>query len=139
MWFEFDQSDKPFDDSSLSHTRFTDNHRGIGALAVAEYLDHLLDLGFTSDCRRELVLAREFIQGNAEMFKIDGKFVFFPEMFCLFFARPDTLGNLFGCASRVDPQPPEDLCRNTVRIGEKRSEEHTSELQSLRHLVCRLL
>src|SRR5947199_2154223 len=24
-------------------------------------------------------------------------------------------------------------------VGEKRSEEHTSELQSLRHLVCRLL
>src|SRR5258705_7907175 len=25
------------------------------------------------------------------------------------------------------------------RLGERRSEEHTSELQSLRHLVCRLL
>src|ERR1039458_10719141 len=25
------------------------------------------------------------------------------------------------------------------RVGGKRSEEHTSELQSLRHLVCRLL
>src|SRR5262245_62973165 len=25
------------------------------------------------------------------------------------------------------------------RVGEARSEEHTSELQSLRHLVCRLL
>src|ERR1039458_9303151 len=29
------------------------------------------------------------------------------------------------------------LCRRGVRV--KRSEEHTSELQSLRHLVCRLL
>src|SRR5438045_7518905 len=26
-----------------------------------------------------------------------------------------------------------------VRLGEARSEEHTSELQTLRHLVCRLL
>src|SRR5262245_65013400 len=26
-----------------------------------------------------------------------------------------------------------------VRVGDLRSEEHTSELQSLRHLVCRLL
>src|SRR5947199_1479553 len=29
--------------------------------------------------------------------------------------------------------------RNESRAREKRSEEHTSELQSLRHLVCRLL
>src|ERR1039458_2650404 len=27
----------------------------------------------------------------------------------------------------------------TLQTGEQRSEEHTSELQSLRHLVCRLL
>src|SRR5205814_8288304 len=34
------------------------------------------------------------------------------------------------------------LLRGTIRLGltrEYRSEEHTSELQSLRHLVCRLL
>src|SRR5437899_6396341 len=29
--------------------------------------------------------------------------------------------------------------RNMSRVFEDRSEEHTSELQSLRHLVCRLL
>src|SRR5436853_4586612 len=31
------------------------------------------------------------------------------------------------------------LCANSSRSGAIRSEEHTSELQSLRHLVCRLL
>src|SRR5438045_4739623 len=31
------------------------------------------------------------------------------------------------------------LERLTVHVCERRSEEHTSELQSLRHLVCRLL
>src|ERR1039458_1334487 len=30
-------------------------------------------------------------------------------------------------------------CGGTMAVIEKRSEEHTSELQSLRHLVCRLL
>src|ERR1035441_9202750 len=30
-------------------------------------------------------------------------------------------------------------CDETEEIGNGRSEEHTSELQSLRHLVCRLL
>src|SRR5205814_4404439 len=35
---------------------------------------------------------------------------------------------------------PEGLARQTVgQEGAQRSEEHTSELQSLRHLVCRLL
>src|SRR5436853_5571109 len=34
-----------------------------------------------------------------------------------------------------------DLCGSTSAVGLRpsRSEEHTSELQSLRHLVCRLL
>src|SRR5262245_62945039 len=31
------------------------------------------------------------------------------------------------------------LEKRTVAVGERRSEEHTSELQSLRQLVCRLL
>src|SRR5262245_64193926 len=29
--------------------------------------------------------------------------------------------------------------RSALRSGSRRSEEHTSELQSLRHIVCRLL
>src|SRR5258705_5297340 len=41
-------------------------------------------------------------------------------------------------------QPARDLCFDDDRLlvgsaASKRSEEHTSELQSLRHLVCRLL
>src|SRR5947199_1923740 len=35
------------------------------------------------------------------------------------------------------PRPPISILANDVKS--KRSEEHTSELQSLRHLVCRLL
>src|SRR5437899_3762564 len=33
----------------------------------------------------------------------------------------------------------EDYVSVQIRLGRMRSEEHTSELQSLRHLVCRLL
>src|SRR5258705_8777173 len=32
-----------------------------------------------------------------------------------------------------------DITKGMLAVGELRSEEHTSELQSLRHLVCRLL
>src|SRR5258705_3058638 len=35
-------------------------------------------------------------------------------------------------------QRPGELCA-ALPVGSARSEEHTSELQSLRHLVCRLL
>src|SRR5437899_7798499 len=41
-------------------------------------------------------------------------------------------GHVFRSVNRADRVA-------NVRLGEKRSEEHTSELQSLRHLVCRLL
>src|SRR5262245_63189608 len=51
--------------------------------------------------------------------------------------RPSTTGSARGPASRM---PRVGLPgRARTRIKEKRSEEHTSELQSLRHLVCRLL
>src|SRR5437899_9143325 len=38
-----------------------------------------------------------------------------------------------GCVSRTGAR------QRVIRKAEHRSEEHTSELQSLRHLVCRLL
>src|SRR5437899_6437698 len=46
-------------------------------------------------------------------------------------AAPLLLVSLFGGATQDGPLPRRRLV--------KRSEEHTSELQSLRHLVCRLL
>src|SRR3989442_3184862 len=38
-----------------------------------------------------------------------------------------------------NPQTPEKIALGRLRIVERRSEEHTSELQSRPHLVCRLL
>src|SRR5258705_3957283 len=45
----------------------------------------------------------------------------------------------------IEEAAPDEVARSTARelarfaVGVERSEEHTSELQSLRHLVCRLL
>src|SRR5437899_5775748 len=44
----------------------------------------------------------------------------------------------FGCDQMRSYQSLEDYCSPFCR-RKSRSEEHTSELQSLRHLVCRLL
>src|ERR1039458_2638576 len=38
-----------------------------------------------------------------------------------------------------EPRTLTDCSAPRIRCGDHRSEEHTSELQSLRHLVCRLL
>src|ERR1035441_10932133 len=55
--------------------------------------------------------------------------------------RPRTFNNSFG--QRKDPSALKRIAsrwgRGTQTGGAARSEEHTSELQSLRHLVCRLL
>src|SRR2546429_6239280 len=51
----------------------------------------------------------------------------------LFFCVPCLTGSLIGsCASGNRP-------RSATLCGTRRSEEHTSELQSRLHLVCRLL
>src|SRR5205814_9990622 len=51
------------------------------------------------------------------------------------FARRQNARRLLG----ADHDPRKEAGRHAADSGGKRSEEHTSELQSLRHLVCRLL
>src|SRR5262245_63640763 len=47
---------------------------------------------------------------------------------------------LEACVAAPDRFPPHARLRRPPHlVGRRRSEEHTSELQSLRHLVCRLL
>src|SRR5436853_3924450 len=50
----------------------------------------------------------------------------------LFRSRLDTLASAHGARDAPDRE-------DHRALGRHRSEEHTSELQSLRHLVCRLL
>src|SRR5437899_5966296 len=52
-------------------------------------------------------------------------------------------GRACPCAARCGPRSRPPACRSPTPVAaqarDARSEEHTSELQSLRHLVCRLL
>src|ERR1039458_10672848 len=66
-----------------------------------------------------------------------------PILFFLMIRRPprSTLfpyTTLFRSIS-IGNRPPRPACPACITKAPKRSEEHTSELQSLRHLVCRLL
>src|SRR5262249_44359092 len=67
---ELDHSGEPFNDSRLADTGLADEHRRIGALAMAENLDHLLNLALTTDRRWQLVLPCEFVERNAEMLEV---------------------------------------------------------------------
>src|SRR5262245_64629907 len=54
---------------------------------------------------------------------------------CRLRSRPGSvLGTLHAAGARSEPRHAPSTCG-----VQRRSEEHTSELQSLRHLVCRLL
>src|SRR5262245_64484682 len=59
-----------------------------------------------------------------------------PDIMSTGFAGAESGGIRIGDTVAVFAQGPIGLC---ATVGAKRSEEHTSELQSLRHLVCRLL
>src|SRR5437899_10092540 len=74
-------------------------------------------------------------------------FSFLPLYFFFLMLRRPPRSTLFPYTTlfRSPPRPNEGQARGDppvlpfVRSGDRRSEEHTSELQSLRHLVCRLL
>src|SRR2546425_4624186 len=51
----------------------------------------------------------------------------------------DDAGETFHFLTFNDPSAPDPTLLTVTQAGELRSEEHTSELQSLAYLVCRLL
>ena len=64
---ELDAPRQPFDDRRLADARLADQHHRIGALAVAEDLEHLLDFLVAAEHRRQLVLPREQVQVGREV------------------------------------------------------------------------
>ena len=64
---ELDPPRQPFDDGRLADARLADEHHGIGALAVAEDFEHLLDFLVAAEHRRQLVLARQQVQVGREV------------------------------------------------------------------------
>ena len=58
---------RPFGDRGLADAGLADEHHRVGALAVAEDLEHLLDFAVASEHRRHLVLPREQVQIGREV------------------------------------------------------------------------
>src|SRR5439155_852438 len=64
---ELDPARQPFGDRRLADARLADQHHRIGALPMAEDLQHLLNLLVPSEDRRQLVLPRKQVQVRREM------------------------------------------------------------------------
>ena len=64
---ELDSPRQPLDDGRLADAGLADEHDRVGPLAVAEDLEHLLDLLITSVNRRDLVLTRQQVQVGGEV------------------------------------------------------------------------
>ena len=64
---ELDPPREPFDDGRLADARLADQHHRIGALAVAENFEHLLDFLVAAVHGRQLVLARQQVEIGREV------------------------------------------------------------------------
>ena len=64
---ELDASRQTFDDGGLADAGLAEQHDRVGALAVAEDFEHLLDFVVASEDRRQLVLPREQVQVGGEV------------------------------------------------------------------------
>ena len=67
LGLELDAPRQPFDDRGLADAGLADQHHRVRALAVAEDLEHLLDLRVASVDGRDLVLPREQVQVGREV------------------------------------------------------------------------
>ena len=64
---ELDAAREPFGNRRLADARLAEQQHGVGALAVAQDLEHPIHLGVAAEHRRNLVLARELIEVGREV------------------------------------------------------------------------
>ena len=116
--FQLDQARQPFDDRSLADAWFTNQHRRICTLAMAEDLDHLLNLFFAADGRRNLVGASQPVQRNSEMFQIRRQLKLLSILFFFLFAFLHLGSYVFGDRLGICAHGSQDFYEQTVVIAQ---------------------
>src|SRR5947199_8023479 len=111
-----------------------DSRRAELRISPSEALDALAasaEVGLTDRETFKATLAATLVKESRDLATFD-------RIFNLYFLDLEALGE--GIKKALGPEDPrvQELLDRRGR-GPSRSEEHTSELQSLRHLVCRLL
>src|SRR5205085_908651 len=123
LGFEFNQTRETFHHGGLADARLAHEHGRVGALAVAEDFDHLLNLLLAADGRRQLVGAREAIQRDAEVLEVRRKLELLLVLLLLLLARPNARANLLDDGLRVRTEIAEHSHQRAVLVLREGHEE----------------
>jgi len=107
--FEFNQTGQAFDDGGLTDAGLANQHRRVGALAMAKNFDNLLNLFFAPDGRRDFVHARHAIQRDPEVFQVRRQIKLFTVLFVLLLAHVYTCAYVLANRFRLGAQILEHL------------------------------
>src|SRR5262249_8025254 len=116
-----DPAGQAFRDRGLADTRFADQHHRVRAPAMAENLEHLLNLTVAAKDRRQLVEAGEQVQAGRDLLEIRWQVE----------ALPDALEAQFPIAD-VGVEVRDNGPRVGARLAEERRQE-SSRLLEQRH------
>src|SRR5262249_5914991 len=135
---EFYLAGQAFDHRRLADPGLSYEHRGVRPLAMTQNFDHLADLFIPADHRRELVLASELVQADAEVFQVRRQFIPAPILFLLFLVTADSCLNLLHYHLPVRAEPLKQIHREAVWVLEQRNEQVSGLDQSAAALVSML-
>ena len=120
---ELDAAREPFGDGGLADAGLAEQQHRVGALAVAEDLEHAVHLGVAAEHRRDLVLARELVQVGREVLEERRQLeaLLQPLLVQLVIAHPR--GETGDERLRLDAVAADDRHRDALRLLEDRREE----------------
>ena len=120
---ELDAPREPFRDRRLADAGLAEQQHRVGALAVAEDLEHAVHLGVAAEDRRDLVLARELVQVGREVFEERRQLeaLLQPLLAQLVVAHPR--GEPRDERLRLDAVAADDRNRDALRLFEDRREQ----------------
>ena len=119
---KLDLARESFDHGGLTDAGFADEHRRVGALAVAKDFDHLANLFVAPDDRRQLVLASQLVEADAEVLQVRRQLVAAAVLLFLLFVAAHAGLNLLYDHLAVSAEPAQQFDGIAVHIPEERDE-----------------
>ena len=113
---ELDAPREPFDDRRLADTGLADQHHGVRALAVAQDLQHLLDLAVAADDGRDLVLPRQQVQVHGEVLEGRGQLEALAQLLLAQLAVTEVRGDTRHQGVGLDPVAADDHHRGFLAL-----------------------
>ena len=135
---KLDQARESFDDRRLADARLADEHRRIRPLAVAEDLDHLLNLLLAPDGRRNLVLPRQLVERNAEVLEVRRQLELLLVLLLFLFARADACAHVLDDRLGVHAEISQNVDEHAALVLRERR-ENIGRLDGLAPLRARAL